>query len=118
MTKQTNVYPPLAPALAWSRELSRCRLHASLAILLADNLAALGETPAAVTALGEARGMFGRGPLAAGDLGARMNMVVRADQLSGGQVAAGDAGVERGAGLSTDRLAVDVSDSVWSTTFI
>ena len=70
LANQKGVYPPLPAALAWSRQHGSQQLHASLAILLADNLAALGETTAAVTALGEARGMLDRSPMAAGDLGA------------------------------------------------
>ena len=43
MTNQKDVYPPLAPALNWARSHASQQLHASLAILLADNLADVGR---------------------------------------------------------------------------
>ncbi|HEY1784275.1 MAG TPA: tetratricopeptide repeat protein, partial [Pirellulales bacterium] len=90
MTNRKGVYPPLSPALAWSRTRGSPSLHASLAILLADNQAELGETSAANTVLSEARGIIGHGPLSGSDLGARMNMVSAVVNYQSGHVSAGD----------------------------
>ena len=90
LTNQKGVYPPLTPALAWSRSHGSQQLHASLAILLADNLAALGETSAAVTALAEARGLLARSPMGSCDIGARMNVVAALTNYQARQVSAGD----------------------------
>ncbi len=106
MVNQKDIYPPLAPALAWSRGHGSQQLHASLAILLADNLAALGETTAAVAALGEARGILVRSPMGSGDLGARMSMVSALTSYQANQVSAGDAALNAA-------LAYQKAGSLW-----
>ncbi|HEX4143797.1 MAG TPA: CHAT domain-containing protein [Pirellulales bacterium] len=90
LTNQKGVYPPLAPALTWSRTHGSQQLHASLAILLADNLASRGETAAAVTALTEARGILVRGAMGSYDIGARLNMVAALTSYQSKQMSAGD----------------------------
>ena len=66
----------------------------------------MGETTAAVTALGEARGILNRSPMAAGDLGARMNMVTALTSYQAGQVPAGDAALNAA-------LAYQKTGSLW-----
>jgi tetratricopeptide (TPR) repeat protein len=92
ITNGQDAYPVLAPGLVWARTHGLNYLHASLAILLAENLALQGETTAAVTALGEARNVLGRGAVSAsaGDVGARFNMVLAMTSYQSGQVPAGD----------------------------
>ena len=110
LTNQKDVYPPLVPALTWSRSHGSQQLHASLAILLADNLAALGETSAAVTALGEARGVLVRSGMGACRHRCSDEHGRRIDQLPGKTSVGRRPGVECGLEVSADRLAVDVSD--------
>ncbi|HTU27180.1 MAG TPA: CHAT domain-containing protein [Pirellulales bacterium] len=85
-----NVYPPLAQALNWSRSHGTQQLHASLALLSADNLAQLGETTAANAALADARGVISRGAMIAADIGARLNLVTALTSYQAKQMTAGD----------------------------
>lgn len=69
---QKGLYAPLAPAAAWARRYSRA-LQAELALLAAENAAALGQTPQAMQLLGQARQAVGTREMRSGMFGARFN---------------------------------------------
>lgn len=72
-----GIYPPLRPALQWTRPNSERRLAAQLSILLADNCVALGESRQAQAYLSDARGLLSRKrEMLASRLGAQMNFVM------------------------------------------
>lgn len=72
-----GIYPPLRPALQWTRPNSQRRLAAQLSILLADNYVALGDSRQAQAYLSDARGLLSRKrEMLASRIGAQMNFVL------------------------------------------
>ncbi len=72
-----GVYPPLRPALQWTRPNSQRRLAALLSVLLADNYVALGNARQGQAYLADARGLLSRSrDLFGSRTGARMNFVL------------------------------------------
>jgi len=72
-----RVYPPLRPALQWTRPNSQRRLAALLSVLLADNYVALGKAQQAKVYLSDARGLLSRKrEMLSSRVAARMNFVM------------------------------------------
>ena len=67
-------FPPLAAALAWSKYHSR-EFSATLWLLTAENDALMNRTSGAVSALGEAKSLFGRRDMGTREIGARLNFL-------------------------------------------
>jgi len=93
VTQPRSLYPPLEPALAWAKRNGLRELSCSLLISLAENRAALGQTPAAADNLREASRWFVRRDMAAARLGARHAFVGSRVYFQQGNVAAGEAAV-------------------------
>jgi tetratricopeptide (TPR) repeat protein len=74
LINRKEMYPPLPAALAWSSPPGLPHLHASLAILAAEDYALLGRPGEAANMLEQARGGMAR-EMAAARLGARLNYV-------------------------------------------
>ncbi|MEN6459480.1 MAG: CHAT domain-containing protein [Thermoguttaceae bacterium] len=68
-----GLYPPLEPAIMWSKRNHLRQLHASLLLCAAENHAVLGNTRQAAAMLDEARTTIGRRVMGAGAIGARLN---------------------------------------------
>jgi tetratricopeptide (TPR) repeat protein len=75
MSNRPGVYPPLMPALAWAKMRNLRQLHASLALLLAENHVVQNRTTDAARSLDEARRAIGRRQMGAGWIGARLNFL-------------------------------------------
>ena len=82
-------YPPLEPAAAWSRRVSRF-LEASLLLDAAESAAELSQAAPASALLERARGVMARTPMLAGAPGARLNYVAALVAYQSGNLAAGD----------------------------
>jgi len=95
VTSPGSVYGPLAEALAWAKRNRFRELACSLVISLAENHAAMGQTAAAATELGEATKWFVQRDMAAARLGARHAFVGARVAYQQGNVAAGNAAVGR-----------------------
>jgi tetratricopeptide (TPR) repeat protein len=74
MLNRKGMYPPLAPALAWTAPRLR-QLRVSLELSLAEHQAIAGLSREAQMRLEEAQGWMARQSMAAGYLGARMNFL-------------------------------------------
>jgi tetratricopeptide (TPR) repeat protein len=75
MSNHPGVYPPLLPALAWAKTMNRRQLHASLALMLAENHVTQNRTADAMRFLDEARRAIARHQMGAGWIGARLNFL-------------------------------------------
>jgi tetratricopeptide (TPR) repeat protein len=94
IARPKTVFAPLAPAAAWAakrggRDVAR-ELQASLLIQGAQSAAEIGQTPAAVALLAQAKALVGRRTMALCAIGARLNYVGALTQYQAGNVAAGD----------------------------
>jgi tetratricopeptide (TPR) repeat protein len=83
-------YPLLAPAVQWAKQRGYRQLYASLATLLAENLAVLGDTQSASGMIAEARNAIGRRSMGDGVQGARTNYVNALVMFQSGNLAAGE----------------------------
>jgi hypothetical protein len=101
-----TVYAPLLPAMAWAKAQGYRQLQASLLLLAAENLAALGDTAQATSLLSNARLLVARSDLAASQLGARMNHLTALASYQAGNVAVGDQALSAA-------LAFQRSGSLW-----
>jgi CHAT domain-containing protein len=88
VANQRGIYPPLLPAAKWAIRLRQ--LQASLFLSQAENLAVLGQTPRAATALDEAHLAIGNRSMGAGRVGARGNYLRALVSFQKGKIAAGD----------------------------
>ncbi len=73
IANRPGLYPPLAAGARWAHREGYYHLEASLMLLAAENQAALGQTAAAQTALGESRKVMARRDMGSAVLGARGN---------------------------------------------
>ncbi len=89
---QKGMYAPLAPATVWARRNSRA-LRAELALLAAENAAALGQNPQAIQLLGQARQAVGTREMRSGMFGARFNYQSALVDFQRGNLSAGVKGL-------------------------
>ena len=101
LLNQKTLYPPLMPAIAWSKAQGYRQLQASLLVSAAENMAALGDTGQSTTFLNAARSAIGRSDLGISHLGAQMNLLSALGSYQSGNVAAGDQAL--GSALSFQR---------------
>jgi tetratricopeptide (TPR) repeat protein len=85
---QAAPYPPLLPAVQWSRRGTRA-LGASLVLLAAENAAALGQTADAFKLLSDSRRLAGVREMGAGTFGARFYYQTALVNFQRGDVASG-----------------------------
>ncbi|MGD9723215.1 MAG: CHAT domain-containing protein [Pirellulales bacterium] len=90
LLNQKAAYTPLVPAIAWAKTMGLRELQASLSVLAADNLAALGQAEQASGMLSAATGLLPRSDLAISQLGARFNHSTALVAYQTGNVTAGD----------------------------
>ena len=90
LLNQRAPYAPLAPALEWSKSQGYRQLQSSLALLMAENAAVLGETVQGATMVSAAHSSAARSDLLAGQFGARLNRVASLVSYQKGNVSAGD----------------------------
>lgn len=90
MLNQQGPYPPLGPAINWSKAQGPRQLHASLLLLAAENMATLGDSAQASNYLSTARLVMHRSELASSQLGARMNYLTALASYQVASVPAGD----------------------------
>jgi hypothetical protein len=90
LTNQQAVYRPLDRALAWAKTKGYRQLQASLAIMVGENFAILGQTAPALNMVGEARGVVGRRAMASGEIGGRLNYLAALVNYQKGLVKPGD----------------------------
>ena len=90
LLNQKAPYPPLAPAIDWVKAQGYRQLQSSLALLMAENMAVLGETAQAANMLSAANSAAARTDLLASQLGARMNHLAALLAYQRGTVTAGD----------------------------
>lgn len=109
LLNQKTPYPLLMPAIAWAKSQGYRQLQTSLLLLAAENLTTMGDTESAANMLGSARAVVARSDLAISQTGAD-EPLDGTGRLSSRQPGRRRSSDERGAWLSTQRLAVDVSD--------
>jgi hypothetical protein len=90
LLNQKGLYPPLLPAIAWSKTEGSRNVHASLLLSAVENAATLGETAQAASYLDNARLVMSRTEQPGGQLGARLNHLAALVAYQGGSVPAGD----------------------------
>ncbi|MEX0678811.1 MAG: CHAT domain-containing protein [Pirellulales bacterium] len=90
LLNQKGPYPPLGPAINWSKVQGPRQLYASLLLLAAENMATLGDTAQASNYLTGARLAMGRSDLASSQLGARLNYLTALAAFQGAGLEAGD----------------------------
>jgi len=90
LLNQKTIYPPLMPAIAWSKAQAYRHLQVSLLVSAAENLAALGDPGQSATFLNTARGTIGRSDLGISHLGAQLNLLTALSSYQSGNVTAGD----------------------------
>ena len=74
--KPAEIYPPLAAAAQWARSERFSRLHASLLVTSAENLAAQGQTGGALALANQAAGVAKRMSLGSGELRIRLEYLL------------------------------------------
>jgi tetratricopeptide (TPR) repeat protein len=102
LLNQKAPYPPLQPAIAWAKSQGNRQLQASLSLLAAESMAALGDTGQAAGFVANARLLAGRSDLAASQLGARMNHLASLTAYQVGDVATGDQALAAALSFQTD----------------
>ncbi|REK09937.1 MAG: hypothetical protein DWQ37_17710 [Planctomycetota bacterium] len=90
LLNQKGPYPPIGPALNWSRTQAPRHLHASLLLLAAENMAVLHQVEEAAEYLKNARVAMGRSSLTRARLGAEMNYLSALVSYQMGNVPGGD----------------------------
>ena len=90
LLNQKGPYPPLGPAIIWSKVQGPRHLNASLLLLAAENMANLGDPGQASNYLTTARLVMVRSELASGKLGACMNYLTALTFYQGANLPAGD----------------------------
>ena len=85
-----NVYPPLAPAMAWAKSQRYTQLEASLAITAAENFAHIGDLKRAAGLLNDATRNLRRSDMATGLTGARFQYQLALLNYQNGNAAVGD----------------------------
>ncbi len=88
-----QIYPPLATAVAWAKANGSRMLHASLSIMAAEDLASLGQTPAANNMLAEAKRSLQGADMSQADVGARFQMATATVSYQLGKVGDGDTAI-------------------------
>jgi tetratricopeptide (TPR) repeat protein len=119
VANQKGPYPPLSPAIAWSKNQGPRQLNASLLLSAAENLATLGDAPSAANTLNTARAVMARSDLMNGQFGAQLNYLNALVAYQTGSVADGDQSL--GAALKFQRGAslwmfqVGLADTMYTT---
>ena len=90
VTGQAGAYPPLGPAVLWSKRESNF-VQASLLVASAEVAATANQTPAALTLLEQARRAMVRSDMRNGNVGARFQYVVALANYAAGNLKFGDA---------------------------
>lgn len=90
LLNQKGPYPPLAPAIAWSKAEGSRHLYVSLLLSAAENAAVLGDTKQAANFLDTTRIVMGRRGQTSGRAGARMNHLSALVSYQAALVPAGD----------------------------
>ena len=88
VANQRGLYPPLVPAAKWANRLRA--FQASLFLSQAENLAAMGQTGQAATALDEAHVAIAHRSMGSGRVGARGNYLRAMVYFQQGKIALGD----------------------------
>ena len=92
MANRKGMFAPLAPALQWCRaNVHLHQLHASLALLAAENYLVTGNAAAANEMLGEAHMVIGRRQMAFGRIGARRSFLSATSLFQQRKIVEGDA---------------------------
>jgi len=78
MTAAGKVYPPLAPAAAWSQSRRARQIEAGLRLEMADNALAMRRPHQAQVQLADVRSIIGRRDLSRGTLATRLNFLTAA----------------------------------------
>ncbi len=102
---EPNVFPALAPAIAWAKKSGR-ETFAQLTLLKAENHLLLGQPDRAIGALADAGAAIGRHDMAAGDVGTRFHYLTAMLEYRQGRAAVGDRAM-------ADALAFEQHGSLW-----
>jgi hypothetical protein len=102
---EPNVFPALAPAIAWAKKSGR-GTYAQLVLLKTENHLLLGQADRATGALADAGAAIGRHDMATGDIGARFHYLTAMLEYRQGRAAIGDREM-------ADALAFEQIGSTW-----
>jgi CHAT domain-containing protein len=89
VSAQKGIYPPLVPAIAWSKQNGTRTLTVTLLTALGENLLIAGDVNGATATLALARSSLGRAEMAQGAMGAQLNFQTAKLTLQTGNIAAG-----------------------------
>jgi len=90
LTNEKAGFGPMAEAAAWAKQKRLGQLYASLCLSAAEQALTAGQTPQAMTLLGDAQATIVRRPMALGRIGARLNFLRATALFQQGKTEPGD----------------------------